>query len=246
MSRVISSGTRRSSSRSSTGQASAAERSAMAAWVRARSPKPWPASGPDSAHSSEASARWAALSTAWTCSTRRTAPATSSSSSASIRNEIDTSCGRSSRPRGRIRAIALLELVAERRRGSRGSRRRRPTGRGGRAARAARGRARHRVDDRVEQSADHPLGGGLVEAVAGPRARQVGDPALVGGVEPGDLPVPTLGVGREAARRRPAAGPSAPRPRAARPTGAGRPGRGPCRAPAARRGSASRWCGARR
>ena len=56
-SRVISSGTRRSSNRSRTGQASAAERSAMAAWVRARSPKPWAASGPDSAHSSEASAR---------------------------------------------------------------------------------------------------------------------------------------------------------------------------------------------
>ena len=104
-SRVISSGTRRSSSRSRTGQASAAERSAMAAWVRARSPKPWAASGPDSAHSSEASARWAGLSTAWTCSTRRTSPATSSSSSASTRNEMDTRCGRSSRPRARMRAI---------------------------------------------------------------------------------------------------------------------------------------------
>ncbi len=105
LSRVISSGTRRSSSRSRTGQASAAERSAIAAWVRARSPKPCAASGPESAHSSDASATWAALSTACTCSTRRTAPATSSSSSASIRNEIDTRCGRSSRPRARIRAM---------------------------------------------------------------------------------------------------------------------------------------------
>ena len=48
---------------------------------------------------------WAALSTAWTWVTRRTAPATSSSSSASIRNEIVTRCGRSSRPRERIRAM---------------------------------------------------------------------------------------------------------------------------------------------
>ena len=43
VSRVISSGTRRSSSRSRTGHASAAARSAIDAWVRARSPKPWPA-----------------------------------------------------------------------------------------------------------------------------------------------------------------------------------------------------------
>ena len=44
VSRVIWSGTRSSSSRSSTGQASAAPRRAMLAWVRARSPKPWLAS----------------------------------------------------------------------------------------------------------------------------------------------------------------------------------------------------------
>ncbi len=41
VSRVISSGTRSPSSRSRTGQASAAARSAMLAWVRARDPNPW-------------------------------------------------------------------------------------------------------------------------------------------------------------------------------------------------------------
>ena len=58
-----------------------------------------------------------------------------------------------------------------------------------------------RVDDGVEQAADHALGGRLVEAVPGPGAGQLGDAALVGGVEPGDLPAPALGSGA----KRPAA-----------------------------------------
>ena len=102
---TISSGTRRSSRRSRTGHASAAERSAIAACVRARSPKPWLAPGPLSAQRAAASARWAALSTACTCRTSRSAPATSSSSSASTRKEIVTRWGRSSRPRDRSRAM---------------------------------------------------------------------------------------------------------------------------------------------
>ena len=92
---------------------------------------------------------------------------------------------------------ALLELVAEvvgrRRAGWR------PAGRGlpPEARPSGRG-ARHRVDDRVEQAADHALGSGRVEPVVRPRAREVGDPLLVGRAEAGHLPVPTLGVGGEA------------------------------------------------
>ena len=233
---MISSGTRRSSSRSSTGHASAAERSAMAAWVRARSPKPCAASGPASAQSSEASATWAALSTACTCSTSRTAPATSSSSSASIRNEIDTRCGRSSRPRARIRAMRCwswsLKSSGRRRRGAgrpaAGSRR----GVTGRAWCAARCRRPRRAGP------DRALGRGLVEALVGARPRQLGDPALVVRRR-ARRPASAGPRGRvRSVRRRRAGGRAARRRRAARPTGGGRPGRGPWPAPAARRGSA--------
>ncbi len=93
VSRVISSGTRSSSSRSSTGQASAAARSAMVAWVRARSPKPWLSA--DAVHSTAASHRCKGLRSSWTCRTNRTRPATSSSSSASTRSETVTSWGSS-------------------------------------------------------------------------------------------------------------------------------------------------------
>ena len=91
VSRVISSGTRSSSSRSSTGQACAAARRAMAAWVRARSPKPWSSGVP--VHSSAASHRCSGSSSSCTWSTSRTEPATSSSSSASTRSEMVTRAG---------------------------------------------------------------------------------------------------------------------------------------------------------
>ena len=93
----------------------------------------------------------------------------------------------------------LLQLVAERV-GAARRRRRGSDGRRAAVARAPRGGAGHGVDHGVEQAADHALGGRFVEAVPGPGARQLGDAALVGGVEPRDLPVPTLGVGGEAAR----------------------------------------------
>ena len=94
---VIWSGTRSSSSRSSTGHASAAPRRAMAAWVRARSPKPCPRSESSPVHSSAASHRCSGFCSSWTCRTRRTAPASSSSSSASTRSEIRTSWGQVAR-----------------------------------------------------------------------------------------------------------------------------------------------------
>ena len=96
VSRVISSGTRSSSSRSRTGHAWAAARSAIAAWVRARSPKPW-SSGPP-VHNRAASHRWRGSSSSWTWSTRRTEPASSSSSSASTRSEMVTRAGRPAAP----------------------------------------------------------------------------------------------------------------------------------------------------
>ena len=138
MSRVISSGTRSSSSRSSTGQACAAARRAMAAWVRARSPKPWSSDVP--VHSSAASHRCSGSSSSCTWSTSRTEPATSSSSSASTRSEMVTRAGRPAPPppvgRGRTSSAS-----SRRRNGARrsrpaclgGARRRRP--RPGRAPR---------------------------------------------------------------------------------------------------------------
>ncbi len=140
VSSTISSGTRSSSSRSSTGHASAAARSAIVACVRARSPKPCSSGVP--VHSSARSQRWSGFCSSWACGTRRTAPATSSSSSASTRSEIVTSCGRS---RGSCRwcrasrAWSRCSNVGRRsrpRREHRVRRRRRP---------------RHRVGDGVQQ-----------------------------------------------------------------------------------------------
>ena len=93
LSSTIWSGTRSSSSRSSTGQASAAARIAIPAWVRARSPKPW--STPSPVHSRAASQTRIGSCSSWAWGTTRTEPATSSSSSASIRSESRTSWARS-------------------------------------------------------------------------------------------------------------------------------------------------------
>ena len=111
VSRVSWSGTRSSRRRSSTGQASAAARRARVAWVRARSPNPW--STLVSTQRRDASQRWRGFCSSWTWRTRRTAPATNSSSSASTRSEIATRWGRSSGTRERCRSMRAWSRLAK-------------------------------------------------------------------------------------------------------------------------------------